>query len=117
MFLVPLPMFLIERGNVPTARFAEWGGVCLATIVAEDSEGVVGLVATTFFLHAVVYAAFLWLASHIVVRLLAQLVGERLGQVTVALIAAAILFTSLVDVYRTPFRPDSIHSSLLEVYR
>jgi hypothetical protein len=116
--LLTLPLPLWQLGELaPVGRFLLLGGVTLGLVAAEGAGRVPWLVAALFFAHALVYAALLWLASWLAVAGAARLSPRAPARLALALAAAALLLTSLFEVYRTPFAAASGRATLLSVYR
>jgi hypothetical protein len=116
LFTVPLPM-LQFGASIPVSRYLLLAGVTLGLMVA---EGAAGLVVTFFLLflgYALVYAGGLWLVAWLVTRLVGRASARALGPLVVALSVLALLWSTLFDVYTTPFAATSGHANLLNVIR
>jgi hypothetical protein len=104
------------RGRVPALHLVELGAVSVAIMAAEGSRGVVGIVAALLLGQALAYLALLWLVAHGLSRLAARAGRRGLALFTLAVLLAAVLSTSFLELYRTPFRRDSPTADLIHVY-
>ena len=115
--LVPLPVLFPGPGLVPAARFLMLGGVSLAVMLFESTRGAVAPLAALLLLQAVVWLALLWLVAGLAARGLARLRSQARMQVTLALVAAALLLGATTEIYHTPFAAEVARGNLLHVYR
>jgi hypothetical protein len=113
---VPLPFFLAETGRVPAARLLMLGAVAAAVIVAEGSQGAVGIAAGLLFGQALLWLALLWLAASLVSRALRLGSPRTVAAVTAVVVAGILAAATVLEPYHTPFRTRSLRANLLHVY-
>jgi len=117
LVLVPVPLLAFAGAVVPTARFVELAVVVLITIFVEGPGGVAPLLLGLFLVHALVYAALLWLAAWGLTWALERAAPAALRVVVWTLVLFGLGWTLSVPVYHTPFHARLPHATLLEVYR
>lgn len=115
-FAVPVPFFLVETGAVPAVRLLFLAGVHVAVIASEGARGAAGIAAALLAIQGLVALAVLWGAAALGVAAIRRLAPRRIGLVTLLIVAAGLVLTASVDLYRTPFRTTSLRGSLLEIF-
>ena len=115
-FAVPLPFFLVTTGVVPAARLLMLGGVAVAIIATEGTQGVVGMLAALLLGQALLYLIGLWLVAHALSRLIARGSRRRTAVATLAVVIVCLALASSFDLYRTPFRTRSLHGNLFTLF-
>jgi hypothetical protein len=114
--VVPLPFFLLTTGVVPAARLLMLGGVALAILATEGTQGAVGVVAALLLGQALLYLVGLWLLAHALSRWIARGSGRRTVAATLLVAAVGLTIASAFDLYRTPFRTRSLHGNLFTIF-
>jgi hypothetical protein len=115
-FLLTVPLPLLGFGAlIPVARFLLLAAVTAGLIVAEGMGTVPAALLAILVLHALVYAALLWLLALLISRGLARLSRRSLAPATVGLVAACLIVAAVFDLYVTPFASVSPRASLLHV--
>lgn len=114
--VLPLPLFGLQYAVVPAARALMLGAICLLVVAVESADGVVVQLAAVFLVQALLQLALLWALAYGFVRSLARLPGRWRIAVVATVVSVAVVVGSSVELYRTPYRADSIHASLLEVF-
>ena len=114
---VPLPILILGPGWVPPARLLMLGGISLAVMLSESARGMVGIAAAVFLGQAVAYGALLWLAAHLLSRLLGHLPPRAVAPIVLAGVALGVAVAASFEVYHTPFAPRSARATLLEVFQ
>jgi hypothetical protein len=117
LLMLPLPLLGIDRGLVPAGRSLMLGAICALVILLESANGVAGLLVAVFWGQALVYSLLLWCVAWGIVRLTRGLSSRGRGALVLGGILAIALLCSSIEIYRTPYRAASIHSSLLGVYQ
>jgi hypothetical protein len=115
-FTIPLPFFLVMTGAVPAVRLAFLVGIHLAVIAAEGTQGAVGLATAILLGQLLPYLGALWLLAHIVSGWLARGSRRRALLLTFALAGSLVAVAASADLYRTPFRTESLRGSLWDVF-
>jgi hypothetical protein len=115
-FLLPLPFYLIETGAVPAVRIAMLAGVMLAMVAVEGAQGAAGIAAWLLGLQALLYLLVLWLAAGGLARLVARGSPRALALLVVGVVALGVAAASSFDIYRTPFRTESLRGDLFDVF-
>jgi hypothetical protein len=113
---IPLPFLLVEIGRVPAARVLMLGGITLAVIAVEGSQGAVGTAAALLLAQGLVHLALLWLAAYAASRVFVLGSPRSTALLTAAAVVALVLFASAFEIYRTPFSARSLRANLLHVY-
>ncbi len=114
LLTVPLPM--LQFGAViPVSRYLLLAGVTLGLVVSEGTGTVPLAMLGLFAGHALVYSALLWVGAWLWTRGVARVSARAVGPVAVTTAVAALLLTSLFDVFTTPFAARSLHTNLLHV--
>jgi hypothetical protein len=114
--VVPLPFFLIETGCVPALRLLMLGGVALAILATEGTQGVVGILAALLIGQALLQLVLLWGLAWLVARGLGRRSGRRRAAATLLLVVASLAIATSFDLYHTPFRTRALRGSLLEIF-
>lgn len=112
--MLPLPMLAFDA-SIPVIRYLLLAGVTVGLILAEGMGAIPGSILGLIALHAVVYAALLWAVAWLLARLLVAMAPRASGALTIGVVVAALVVTSLFDVYTTPFAATSARTSLLHV--
>ncbi len=116
VIVVPVPFFLIESGWVPTARLLQLGGVCFALMITEGTQGAVPPVTALLLAQAGFYIVALWLVSTLLVRAVSKRAPRALAATTAVLVAGGLLAGATLEIYRTPFRSQSLSTTLLHAF-
>lgn len=116
MIAVPVPLFIPLRAEVPAARIVMLATISAFTMFAETTAGAVVPLALLFLAQALVAIAIFWVAAYLIARLLTRLPDAARAVLVVGLAAAILVVTSINAFYRDPYRPETLHSNLLQVY-
>ena len=113
---IPVPMISPLHADVPAARIVMLAAISVFTMFAETTRGAVVPLVVLFMLQALVAIGLLWVAAYLLAKLLARLSYTGRGVVTVALALGILALTTVHSFYRDPYRPETLHSNLLQVY-
>lgn len=116
VLMIPVPILLFGPGLVPAARLIMLGGIALAVALFESSRGAVVMLAGILLAEGLLYAGLLWFAAYVASRGLGRLSAKNVARITLAVVAASLLVTLVFEVYRGPFRAQSYHANLLQIY-
>ena len=118
LLMCPLPVFLgVVDGLMPVARIVMLGGICVAIMVLENGNGVVGTLAGLLFAQAFIYLGLIWLTSYLASSLLGRISRRALATATLALLIAGFAIATSLDLYHTPFNSESTHVGLLGIFQ
>jgi len=110
-------MYLAVSGFMPTGRLLLITGVIAGSIAAEGLGQVSGLLLALSLAQSVFYLFVSWLLAFGLARALARHAPRQAMRLVLAALTLAIVWTSALDVFHTPFNLGSLHTSLLGVYR
>lgn len=118
LLICPLPVILfVADAMMPFARIVMLGGICVAIMLFENGNGVVGTLAGVLFAQALIYLVLLWLLTGLASSLLGRLSRRSLATATLALLVAGFAIAISFDLYRTPFHSQSTRVSLLGIFQ
>lgn len=100
LVVLPLPYWVFEPGRAPTVWLAEVCAFVLAMLVAEGGF-VTQIVATLLVVQTLLFAGLAYLLARGATRLVTRLPEARRTGATLA-VAALLLATSLLPIYRSP---------------
>jgi hypothetical protein len=111
LLALPVPIWLLGPGHVPTLHILELGLIAIAFGAAESFHGVVGGAAAIFAGQALVYAGILYALVALLVRAIGRFRTHLLAFAALLVIAACF-----ARVYHSPYHARTSHVTLLEVY-
>ncbi len=116
--MCPLPVFIgVVDGMMPVARIVMLGGICVAIMLLENGNGVVGMLAGLLFAQAFIYLGLIWLTSYLASSLLGRISRRALTTATLALLIAGFAIATSFDLYHTPFRSESSRVGLFGIFQ
>ena len=113
---VPVPLISPLHAEVPAARIVMLATISVFTMFAETTRGAVVPLAILLLGQALIAIAVFWVAAYLLARLLTRLPSAARAVVTIALALGILAVTTVNSYYRDPYRPETLHSNLLQVY-
>jgi len=113
---VPVPLISPLHAEVPAARIVMLATISVFTMFAETTRGAVVPLAILLLGQALIAIAVFWVAEYLLARLLTRLPSAARAVVTIALALGILTVTTFNSYYRDPYRPETLHSNLLQVY-
>jgi len=111
-----MPLVIPLSASVPAARILMLAGISFATMVVESTRGAAVPLAILLLLQAMLAMAALWIVAYGVSRLMAHVASGTRTAVTVAVVVVLVAVTTVGSFYRDPYRPESLHANLIQVY-
>jgi hypothetical protein len=113
---VPVPLVIPLWARVPAARILMLGAISTVTMLVETTRGSVVALAILLLLQGVLAMAVLWFVAYALSLLLARLSPGMGSIITVAVVVLLIAVTTVGSFYSDPYRPETLHSNLIQVY-
>ena len=115
LFTLPIPMWFLGGGRVPTFALLQITAYLIPVWLAEGGPGA-QLAFLGFAVQGLVWLAVLYGVSRVIAGLLARVGGGRVPVAGVALVVVALVVVSLFQVYKTPVIARGAPVNLLGVY-
>jgi hypothetical protein len=114
---MPVPLLVPLEAEVPAARILMLAAIGLLQMVLETTRGAVVQLTLLLFAQALLAMAGLWVFSYLATKPLARATSAVRTVATLAVIVTLLATASAVELYRDPFRSDTIRADLISAYR
>ena len=113
---VPVPLVIPLWARVPAARILMLALVTFVSMIVETTRGAVVPLAILLLVQSAVAMAALWLLAYGLARLTTRMSPTVRAVLTAAIAVTLLAVTTTESLYRDPYRPETIHSNLVQVY-
>jgi hypothetical protein len=114
---VPVPLVIPLTARVPAARVFMLAAISFAEMFAETTRGAVVPLAILLLVQALVAMGLLWIIAYGISRLLAGASNGLRAAATLLLVLSILAVTTADSLYRDPYRSETLHANLTEVYQ
>jgi hypothetical protein len=114
---MPVPLLVPLEAEVPAARIFMLAAIGLLQMVLETTRGAVVPLTLLLFVQALLATAGLWIFAYLATKPLARVRSAVRTTATLTVIVVLLAIASAVDLYRDPFRSDTMRADLINAYR
>jgi hypothetical protein len=114
---MPVPLLVPLQAEVPAARILMLASIGLLQMLLETTRGAVVQLTLLLFAQGLLAMAGLWVFAYLATKPLERVTSAARTAATVAVIVVLLATATAVNLYRDPFRSDTIHAGLIDAYR